>query len=145
MTHLLLDTSVVMKWFHSEGEGEVEQSRALRAAHAHGDVEAHVLDLALYELGNVLTRALRWGPVDVADQLDDLQLILGSPLAMTPSGLRQAAGLAATHGLTFYDASWAAAAQDLGIALVSADKQLLTAGLAESPGEVTRRLGLPSR
>ena len=72
MTRLLVDTSVLIKWFHSEGEHGVPQARALRTAHLNGDLDAHVLDLAYYELGNVLMRALGWTPDDVADQLDDL-------------------------------------------------------------------------
>lgn len=143
MTHVLIDTSVLIKWFHDEGEAEVEPSRALRSAHLRGDVEAHMLDLAIYEVGNVLTRALRWSASDVADQLDDLQEILGPPLAMTPTALRDAAMLAEIHALSFYDASWAAAASELGTALVSADHRLSSAGLAESPAQVAARLRLP--
>jgi predicted nucleic acid-binding protein len=143
MTHLLVDTSVLIKWFHREGEGEVESARALRSAHVSGDVEAHMLDLATYEVGNVLTRALRWSASDAADQLDDLQEILGPPLAMTRAGVRDAASLAEIHTLSFCDASWAAAARELGIALISADRRLLSTGLAESPTQVTARLQFP--
>lgn len=143
MTHLLIDTSVLIKWFHSAGEGELEHARALRAAHVSGEVDAHMLDLATYEVGNVLIRALHWNSTDAADQLDDLHAILGPALVMTSSGARQAATLAEIHALSFYDASWAAAARELGIPLVSADRRLLATGLAQSPGEMTTRLQLP--
>lgn len=142
MTRLLIDTSVRIKWFHSEGESELRQVCALRSAHVPGALDAHVLDLATYEVGNVLSRALHWAAADVADQLDDLHAILGPPLVMTSVWLRAAASLARQHALTFYDASWAAAAEELGIPLISADRQLLAAGLAESPTEVTSRLKL---
>ncbi len=142
MTHVLIDTSVLIKWFHSDGESELEEARALRTAHVVGDLDAHILDLACYEVGNVLVRALRWEPSAVADQLDDLRTILGPPLVMTPEWLRHAATLAHTHTLSFYDASWAATAAELGMPLVSADRQLLAAGLAESPSEIVARLKL---
>ena len=142
MTHLLIDTSVLIKWFHSDGEGEVGAARALQSAHVRGEVDAHILDLGAYEVGNVLTRALHWQPGDVADQLDDIDEILGPALSMTPTGRREAASLARIHGLTFYDASWAAAAKESGIALVSAHQQLLTTGLAESACQVAGRLRL---
>ncbi len=142
MTRLLIDTSVLIKWFHSEGENELPQARALRSAHVAGELDAHILDLAAYEVGNVLSRALRWSGADVADQLDDLHAIVGPPLAMSQAWLRRAAALAQTHALTFYDASWAAAASELGIPLVSADRQLLAADLAESPTAMTSRLKL---
>lgn len=142
VTHLLIDTSVLIKWFHSEGESEMLESRALRRAHVSGVVDAHMLDLATYEVGNVLTRALRWRPAQVADQLDDLHTVLGPPLAMSADWLRYAATLAHDHGLSFYDASWAATAYKLNMPLVSADRQLLAAGLAESPSDTCARLKL---
>ena len=142
MTRLLIDTSVLIKWFHSDGESELTQARALRSAHVAGELDAHMLDLASYEVGNVLSSALRWTGADVADQLDDLQAILGPPLVMSSVWFRNAALLAHTHALSFYDASWAAAAGELGIPLISADRRLLAAGLAESPTEITSRLKL---
>lgn len=143
MIRLLIDTSVLIKWFHSEGEGELEQARALRSAHVAGLLQAHMLDLASYEVGNVLTRSLGWTADDVADQLDDLHAILGPPLVMTTAWLRRAAELAQLHTLSFYDAGWAAVAAELGIPLISSDRRLLAAGLAESPSEITTRLNLP--
>lgn len=145
MTHVLVDTSVLIKWFHAEGEDEVSEARAIRDAHLRMDVDAHVLDLAAYEVGNVLARALRWPAARIADQLDDLRTILGVPLVPSPAGLRLAATLAEAHSLTFYDASWAAAARELDIALVSADRRLIQTRLAESPSETAARLRLHAR
>lgn len=140
MIHLLIDTSVLIKWFHSDGESELPEARALRTAHIGGALDAHILDLAIYEVGNVLIRALRWQPGAVADQLDDLSTILGPPLVMTADWLRHAATLAHAHSLSFYDASWAATAAKLSMPLVSADRQLLATGLAESPSAIVTRL-----
>lgn len=142
MTHILVDTSALIKWFHSDGESELAQARAIRDAHTRGDVDAHIIDLALYEVGNVLTRALRWPPDAVSNQLDDLAEILGPPLAMATDWLHLAASLAHSHTLSFYDACWAAAARRLGIVLISCDRKLITAGLAESPTSAVARLGL---
>ena len=140
MTTLLVDTSVLIKWFHSEGESELIEARAIRDATRRGEIEARVIDLAIYEMGNVLLRSLHWSASDVADQLDDLIVVCGAPLAIAAAWFRQAADIGAKHGLTFYDACWAAAAQALGISLVSVDAQLLTAGLAESPAAVVQRV-----
>ena len=142
MTRLLIDTSVLIKWFHGAGETELGAARAIRDAHIRGDLDAHVLDLAIYEVGNVLARALKWTAADVGDQLDDLLTIVGPPIAMMPGWLRDAAVLAETHTLSFYDASWAATAAALSVPLVSADRRLLAAGLAETPSAVTSRLNL---
>jgi len=143
LTTLLVDTSVLIKWFHGEGESELAEARSIREAAAAGEVHARIIDLALYEMGNVLLRGFGWGASDVADQIDDLIVICGPPLAMAAAWLRQAAALGAAHRLTFYDAAWAAAAESLGIALVSSDTQLLATGLAESPAAVAEHLRLP--
>ncbi len=142
MTTLLVDTSVLVKWFHSEGESELAEARAIRDASQVGDVQARLIDLGLYEMGNVLLRGLGWRGSDVADQLDDLVIICGPPLAMAAEWLRRAAELGQEHRLTFYDAAWAAAAEGLGISLVSVDSQLLSTGMAESPTAVVQRLQL---
>lgn len=145
MTRLLIDTSVLIKWFHSEGENELEAARAIRSAHVSGEVQAHMIDLAVYEVGNVLSRALHWDAADVVDQLEDLAVIMGPPIVLDPAMLRSAATLAGTHGLSFYDACWAAAARELAISLISADRLLLSAGLAETPTAVAERLRLLPR
>ena len=142
MTTLLVDTSVLVKWFHDEGESELVEARAIRDATMRGEIETRVIDLAIYEMGNVLLRALHWSGSDVADQLDDLVVICGVPLAMAAEWYRQAATIGAAHGLSYDDACWAAAAAALGVFLVSADVQLLEAGLAESPRATAQRLGL---
>jgi predicted nucleic acid-binding protein len=126
----------------ADGLGPAHPGRALRAAHVAGGLEAHILDLAVYEVGNVLVRALHWRAKEVADQLDDLLAILGPPLVMTADWLRRAATLAHTHALSFYDASLAATALALRIPLISADRRLLAAGLAESPSNMATRLKL---
>ncbi|KLO32528.1 type II toxin-antitoxin system VapC family toxin [Mycobacterium haemophilum] len=139
---LLVDTSVLIKWFHDAGESELAEARAIRDAHVRSELDAHVLDLAIYEVGNVLVRALKWTARDVGDQLDDLLEIVGPPLVMSKAWLREAAVLAERHALSFYDASWAATAAALRIPLVSADRRLLAAGLAETPSAVVDQLNL---
>ncbi|MHB1718105.1 MAG: hypothetical protein ACYCV5_12370, partial [Acidimicrobiales bacterium] len=85
---------------------------------------------------------LHWSGPDIADQLEDLVLICGAPIAMAAAWFREAAIIGAASGLTFHDACWVAAAQAMRVSLVSADTQVIQAGLAESPRTVARRLGL---
>jgi predicted nucleic acid-binding protein len=131
--HLVLDTSVLLKWFHTENETEVEEAQAVREAHRTGLVAAHILDLTLYELGNVLIRSLRWSATRTADLLDVVTDVCGRPLTPPAAWRREAAKLADEYRLSFYDASYAAAAQALDAPLISTDKQLLKAGLGMSP------------
>jgi predicted nucleic acid-binding protein len=53
--------------------------------------------------------------------------------------LTLATGLAAEHGLTLYDAAYAAVAQRRGAWLVTLDRELLAAGLGSSPAELLAR------
>ncbi len=141
VTDVVCDASVVLKWFHHEGEHEVEEARTLLAAHQTGLLTAWILDLTLYEIGNVLPRALGWPATDVAAQLDDLGAIC-PVLTSSAAELRLAAHLAEEHALTFYDAAYAAAARSRGAVLATADRALLDAGVGSSPRAVVAGLGL---
>ncbi len=137
---LLVDTSVLLKWFHEDGESEVEQARALLRAHRAGQERLLVLDLAVYELGNVLLRPLGLPALVIAAQVRLLLTLCGPLLHMRPSWLDAAADLGERHGLTYYDASWAAAAQALQCPLVSADRLLVRNGLAVTATAATAGL-----
>ena len=134
----LIDTSVVLKWFHEEGESDVEAARRLLTAHRSGAARVLLLDLAVYELGNVLVRALRLPAPAVAAQLDLLHRLCGPLVHPAPSWHARAAQLAEQHQLTFYDASWVAASEALGCPLVTADRRLLAAGGITASDAATR-------
>jgi predicted nucleic acid-binding protein len=138
---LLVDTSIALKWVHEEGEADVGAARRLLSAHRAGTTRVLLLDLAAYEFGNLLLRALCQPSAVVIDQLDLLRRLCGPFVHPAPSWLAEAAVLGQQHELTFYDAAWAAAARALGCPLVSADRELLAAGLAVSAPEVAA--GLP--
>lgn len=142
MTALLVDSSVVIKWYHDEGESEVDASRAILLAHVREELEVHILDLAVYEVGNVLTRALRWSADSAAEQLYDLIALTGAPIGFSAEWFADAAKLSHEHGLSFYDAAWAATARALSMSFVTSDLALQRAGLGESPSEVAVRLRL---
>ena len=91
VTDVVCDASIVLKWFHDEGEQDVDEARVLLSAHQAGLITAWILDLTLYEVGNVLLRALGWPAADVAAQLDDLGAI---SLRTHPEHRRAAAGRA---------------------------------------------------
>ncbi len=135
----LVDTSVVIKWVHEQGERDVEPARRLLAGHRAGTARVLLLDLVVYEFGNVLLRALRQPAAVVTQQIDLLHRLCGPFVHPAPSWHGAAAQLAVDQGLTFYDASWAAAALALDCPLVSADRRLLEAG-AIAPAEAAALL-----
>lgn len=134
------DANVALKWFHAEGEEEVEPARALLAGQRDRTVSLSVLDLTPYELGNALLRG-RLG-VDAERVVEVLDALREICPAITPSSedLREAAMLAAGHDLTFYDAAYAAVAQRRGAELATLDGELLRAGLGRPPSEIAAEM-----
>lgn len=134
------DASVALKWFHAEGEEEVEPARALLEHYARQAIGLVVLDLTPYEVGNALLRGRAKVAADrVAVVLEALADICPQ-VAPTKSELREAATLAERHGLTFYDAAYAAVARARSADLVTLDKALLRSGLGRRPSEVVADL-----
>jgi predicted nucleic acid-binding protein len=137
------DASVALKWFHAEGEEEVEAARALVAAHQARTVALKVLDLTVYEVGNALLRGQANATAEqVATVLEALHEICPA-VRPDPAELSLAAELAASHDLTLYDAAYAAVSESRDATLVTLDHALLQAGLGHGPSELVPRLDLP--
>ncbi len=134
------DASVVLKWFHAEGEEEVEPARALLDHYRDQRIALHVLDLTPYEVGNALARGRAKIDADrVAIVLEALAEICPQ-IAPTSSELREAAILAERHGLPLYDAAYAAVAQSRGATLATLDRALLKSELGQRPSAITNAL-----
>jgi len=134
------DASVVLKWFHAEGEEEVEPARALLEQYARQAIGLLVLDLTPYEVGNALLRGRARVAADrVAIVLEALADICPQ-IAPTKSDLREAARLAERHGLTLYDAAYPAVARARNAELATLDDALLKSGLGRRPSAVVADL-----
>ena len=121
---LVVDTSVLVKWFKTEDEDLTAEARALleRVERARAEVYAPALQLS--EVGNILTRNSDLDDDAVAAVLAG---IAASPLIVAPPEpalLARAARLARAHDLSFYDASFVALAVALDCPLVTADRTL---------------------
>lgn len=121
----LVDASVAVKWFLPL---EREPDGAL-ARQAIGRLAMRTTALGMHEVGNVLTIHSGWPAERIAAALELLCEVCGDPIALEPEDHRATAELALTHKLTFYDASYAAIARRLDRRLISADSDLLDAGL----------------
>lgn len=136
---VLSDASVVLKWFHAEGEDQVQESRLLLEQFRDRRLGLYVLDLTMYEVGNALLRGR-----GVA--VDAVSVVLAALGEMVPRWVPQpaewsrAAVLAQTHGLTLYDAMYGAVAERRDARLATMDAELLEAGLGSSPRDVLRQV-----
>ncbi len=99
-TAWLVDASVALKWFMPrDREPDADLARA-----TIGQLAMRTTSLAVYEIGNILTRKSGWD----ADRI------------------------ALTHNITFYDASYVAIAERTRRRVLSADSDLIRPGLADS-------------
>jgi len=121
LTEAVLDASVVLKWFHSEGEGNVEAARRLRARFEAGELRALAPTLLWLEVLNVAARRWRW----TQDQLEQLAAALPElGFELVEPELPDIAHWSA-HGLTAYDAAYVAAAEHTGVELITDDAEIV--------------------
>ena len=130
------DANVVLKWFHSEGEEEVEPARALLDAHKERTVALSVLDLTAYEVGNALMRGRAGDSAEQAATVIEALADICPALRPSPEEMRVASELAERHELTLYDAAYAAVARCRSAELVTLGTDLLDAKLGRRPSEL---------
>ena len=128
---IVVDTSVLIKWFKTRGEDLLQEAKQLLEEIERQRLEVHVPALLLYEVGNILLLKTRLGLTaldEAIERLEELPFVVAPP---APPLLRRAVRLGREFGLTFYDASFLALAVELGCPCVTADRQFF---------ERTRRL-----
>jgi predicted nucleic acid-binding protein len=130
------DANVVLKWFHSEGEDEVESARALLDAHKERTLALTVLDLTVYEVGNALMRGRAGANAEQAATVLEAMAEICPAIRPSSEEMRAASHLAERHDLTLYDATYAAVAQSRSAELVTLDRALLDAKLGSKPSEL---------
>lgn len=130
MTEVVLDASVVLKWFHSEGEKHAEAARKLRDRFETGELLVVAPPLLWLEILNVAARRWQWE----ASRLEALAASLpGLGFELVDPDPRGIARWAA-KGLTAYDAAYVAVAEEAELPLVTDDRGILetASGLAEA-------------
>jgi predicted nucleic acid-binding protein len=135
VTEVVLDASVVLKWFRAEGERHVGRARSLRAAFEAGELIVFAPPLLHLEIVNVAGRRWHWSEtslVGLAVALEELSFDLSEP---------ELASVArwTARGLTAYDATYVARAEGEGIRLITDDEQIVSAaaGIATALADAT--------
>ena len=139
-TVVVSDASVVIKWFHETGEEEIAPARALLDAYADERIRLLVLDLTMYEVGNALLRGSAAATPDAVATVLEALSELCPRVSLEAAERHLSAGLVREHGLTFYDAAYAAVARARGGLLATFDRALLAAGLGFRPSALLERL-----
>lgn len=141
---ILADSQVLLAALRADDEPDHDAAGALLLAAAEERVSLHVLTLTPIEVSNVLVRAWNTEPDRAVDLLRDLRGAHGEPLRISEDELGAACRLAHEHGITTYDASYAAVAARRGMRLVSGDRlDLVNKGLAIDPQTAAANLPEP--
>jgi predicted nucleic acid-binding protein len=130
LNEVVLDTSVVLKWFVQDQRGS-GAARELRDEYEAGRLSVAVPGLLFLEIINVAGRRWNWGEaalLELADSLDDLLFEVAEP------GLQSVASWVA-RGLTTDDAVYVALAEERGQRLVTDDQTIVAIA-----GELARPL-----
>jgi predicted nucleic acid-binding protein len=122
---LILDTSVVLKWFLDTDERDVGQARKLRKALLSGRCTLGAPDLLLVEVANALTAGHRSSPKRVSEAVETVLDIGLRLFELRFATLVIAIGLASTYGVTVYDSCFLAVAIESDGVLVTADEAFL--------------------
>jgi predicted nucleic acid-binding protein len=124
------DASVILKWvLDSATEPGHAAAQRLLARWQEGDLSLFAPQLWVYEVGNVLCLKR---PQDAAEALDALRSLGLIEVAFDRGLIQATVTLAKSYGITFYDASYLAVAQEKNAVLVTADARFyrrLPAGL----------------
>ena len=119
---IILDASVVVKWFSEEEY--TEKALDIRERIRRGEERVIVPDLLLYELANALNYNPNFNVNDVSDALKsifDMDLDIVTPL---PEIINLAITIAFEYTITVYDAFYIALAKDLRFSFITADARL---------------------
>ena len=119
MSRLVLDTSVVVKWFYKE-EGR-EKALEYLTLFKEGKVDIFFPELIKYELGNVLVKGKK---AKLEDAQKVLKEFLSLPFIYIPHDLLKALRtieVAKKLDITYYDASFFVAAESVRGKLITAN------------------------
>lgn len=122
MKMAVIDTSVIVKWFLTE-EDEADKAAKLLNSYIRKEIFLAVPFLVVYELGNVL-KTQRQIPLERKSLF--LKDFFNLELTFTPFDDHVAAKTLETsieYDLTYYDASFLVAAEEVDAMLITADKR----------------------
>ncbi|OGE10476.1 hypothetical protein A3A60_02945 [Candidatus Curtissbacteria bacterium RIFCSPLOWO2_01_FULL_42_26] len=126
--NVVLDASVVIKWFFEEED--TEPALQLLEKHKLEKIQINVPLLLFFEFGNTVVKKFR-EDIDTRKEFNrNLTDLLATELNFaetTPDLLKLVYSIAGRHEITFYDATYVALAKSLKCNFVTADKKLVEA------------------
>lgn len=121
MIEVVLDASVLLKWFNDREEANLKQARALRNHFENGLLRALAPPLLWLEVLNVAARSWRWEHARVGHLAATLPQLGIEAIEPDLAGVARWAAV----GLTAYDAAYVALAEQTGTGLITDDQQIV--------------------
>lgn len=120
----VLDTSVFIKWFKEANEPYIHQAVLLKQAYLHGDLSIVAPDLVVYEIGNILALKSDLMENEAVQKLQDFLDTGIEIVTLSQEAIKKAMSFCFRESITFYDASFAALANQLECPFITADRKL---------------------
>lgn len=133
MTDVVLDASVVLKWFRTAAERHAKQAHSVRASFEAGELFVLAPPLLNLEIVNVAGRRWGWNGAALAKLAASLEELSFQIVEPELAAVARWTG----RGLTAYDAAYVAVAEGAWVKLVSDDELIVevapevTVGLSE--------------
>lgn len=116
---IVVDSSVIVKWLNDDKEDSIEQADKLLGDVQRGEVALITPELAKYEVGNVLLKGKGLSYIQakvVIEQLYALPIVF---VEDTETLAQRTFELAVEVGITYYDASFMALAEQQSAVLIT--------------------------
>jgi len=127
---LVVDSSVIVKWFLADAESHVAEALDLLWRHQSGEVMLAAPELAALELINAMAKRRISGPEieAAACTFENMRLLLVPVVDLA----LDAAAICHRFSLSAYDSSFAALANRLDVPLVTEDRRLAASGACDA-------------
>ena len=120
---VLLDSSVVLKWFR-KNEAWRDVALQIRKAYLEGHLVIYVPDLLIYEIANVLRYKPDMIPAQIKELVGSLFGMQIKIVQISSEVIGRAVDLACAYEITVYDAAFLAMAEQLRTDFISSDEKL---------------------
>ncbi len=123
--NIVIDTSVIIKWFFSDNEENTEAAHIILKKFLHSEIGVIAPELALFELTNAVKSKIRSGKNDIiGSEIIDRIYNLGIVFRVTKPVLKEAFDTALVIDESVYDCIFIATAGHFKAKFITDDKRL---------------------